>query len=199
MVNKKKWIYNFNNLEPNSQLEVAKAVVDELKENEVDFDEFEYDKKKSEIVRNLFYKVITNEKDRERISSILKKFEDLSQANKDIITRELYKLVQKYADIEEHERKLMQCEKEGHQFTEWKEEKFTRIETFGDAGIESLHTGITEREVKYKEWHRVCKRCGFVEKTECEPQELVDERNKKKKLARMKRLEKTINKLKSEE
>lgn len=54
MVNKSKWVYNYNSLNPDSQLEVAEAIANELRDNEVVFDESEYDKEKSKIIRKFF-------------------------------------------------------------------------------------------------------------------------------------------------
>ena len=62
MVNKSKWIYNYNNLDPDDQLEAAEAITNELKDNEIFLDEDEYDKKKSRIVREFFNSIKCNKK-----------------------------------------------------------------------------------------------------------------------------------------
>ena len=59
MVNKSKWIYNYNSLDPNNQLEVAEAIMEELHANEETFDEEEYNHVLSKIVRLIILMVAT--------------------------------------------------------------------------------------------------------------------------------------------
>ena len=111
---------------------------------------------------------------------------------------ELFNSITTYFDTQKYNNVLQTCREEGHLFSKWIEERLTKTMTIGDAGIESLYTGIGTRVVKYKEWHRTCERCGFVETVEEEPQELIDARKEKNKKARVRKLENELKKLKGE-
>ena len=57
----KQWIYNFNSLEPNQQLEIAKALVEELKDNERYLDaEDKYNDAMSKTIRSFFNRMLNN-------------------------------------------------------------------------------------------------------------------------------------------
>lgn len=70
MVNKSKWINNYNGLDPDNQLLVAEAIANELRNNEMAFDEDEYDKEKSRIVRGFFNSIRNNAKQSEQLKKI---------------------------------------------------------------------------------------------------------------------------------
>lgn len=70
MVNKSKWINNYNGLDPDNQLLVAEAIANELRDNEMAFDENEYDKEKSRIVREIFNSIRNNAKQSEQLKKI---------------------------------------------------------------------------------------------------------------------------------
>lgn len=70
MVNKSKWINNYNGLDPDNQLLVAEAIANELRDNEMAFDENEYDKEKSRIVRGFFNSIRNNAKQSEQLKKI---------------------------------------------------------------------------------------------------------------------------------
>lgn len=85
MVNKKKWINNYNNLDPENQLLVAEAIAKELRNNEMAFDEHEYDKEKSRIIRKFFNTIRNNIKQSEQLkkyTDIFERYESLSQGNR---------------------------------------------------------------------------------------------------------------------
>ena len=196
MLNKSKWIYNYNGLDPDNQLVVAEAIANELKDNEMTFDEDEYDKEKSRIVREFFNSIRNNARQSEELkkfADIFERYESLSQDNRKKVINEVFEIVVKYLGIQEQEDKEKICKQEGHTFGKWKHNKWTeRIDTVID------HQHVPNYPIEHENWERTCSRCGFVEEVEHEPQELIDKRNEKNKKARIKRLERELKKLKSE-
>ncbi len=196
MVNKNKWIYNYNGLNPDSQLEVAEAIANELRDNELAFDESEYDKEKSKIIRNFFNTIRLNvEKNDElkNIENVLEKFENLSQDNKSKVINEVFEIVIKYLGIQGQENREKVCQQEGHIFGKWKRNQWT---TYIDTVIDHQH--VQNFPVEHENWERTCSRCGFADVVTHEPQELIDARKEKNKKARIKRLEQELKKLKNE-
>lgn len=191
-----KWINNYSNLNPDSQLEVAKAIANELGDNELAFDESEYDKEKSKIIQNFFNTIIFNAKknnELKNIENVLEKFENLSQDNKSKVINEVFEIVTKYLSIQRQEGKEKICQQEGHTFGNWEHMQWT---TYTDTVID--HQFVHDFPVEHENWKRICSRCGYVDKLDHEPQELIDERNEKKKKARIKRLESELKRLKNE-
>lgn len=195
MVNKSKWIYNYNGLDPDNQLVVAEAIANELKDNEMTFDEDEYDKEKSRIVREFFNSIRNNAKQAEELkkfADVFERYEKLSQSNRKKVINEVFGIIAKYLDIQEQEDKEKICQQEGHTFGKWKRRTWTTKEVYWDAGPQGYV------DVEHEKWERTCSRCGFVEKFDYEPQELIDERKEKNKKARIKRLESELKRLKNE-
>ena len=186
MVSKSKWIYNYKCLKPDSQLEVAEAIISELKDNEMVFNEIEYDKEKSRIIREFFHSIKQNEKqldELKKIADVFKGFESLSQNNRRNVINEVFEIIVKYLGIQEQENKEKVCRQEGHVFGKWKHKKWTEyIDTVID------HQHIHDFPVEHENWERTCSRCGFVEKVDHEPQELIDARTEKNNKTRIKRL-----------
>lgn len=192
MVNKSKWIYNYNGLNPNSQLDVAEAIANELKDNELAFAESKYDKEKSRIIRDFFATLKSNSeqnKELKELEDISKKFENLSQSNKRKVIDEVFEVVTKYLGIQEQENKEEMCHQEGHIFDKWKHNEWT---TYIDTVIDHQH--IHDFPVKHENWERTCIRCGFVHKVDDEPQELIDAKKEKNKKIRIKKMEGEIKK-----
>ena len=195
MVNKSKWIYNYYDLDPDNQLVVAEAIANELKDNEMTFDEDEYDKEKSRIVREFFNSIRNNARQSEELkkfADIFERYESLSQDNRKKVINEVFKIVVKYLGIQEQEDKEKIYQQEGHTFGKWKKRTWTTKEVYWDAGPQGYV------DVEHEVWERTCSRCGFVEKVDYEPQELIDERKEKNKKARIKRLESELKRLKNE-
>lgn len=195
MVNKSKWIYNYNGLDPDNQLVVAEAIANELKDNEMTFDEDEYDKEKSRIVREFFNSIRNNAKQAEELkkfADVFERYEKLSQSNRKKVINEVFGIIAKYLGIQEQEDKEKICQQEGHTFGKWKRRTWTTKEVYWDAGPQGYV------DVEHEKWERTCSRCGFVEKVDYEPQELIDERKEKNKKARIKRLESELKRLKNE-
>lgn len=196
MVNKSKWIYNYNGLTPDSQLEVAEAITNELRDNRLFIDEGEYDKEKSKIIENFFNTIRLNTEQNEelkKIENVFEKFENLSQNNKGKVINEVFETITKYLDIQEQENKEKICQQEGHIFGKWEHNKWT---TYIDTVIDHQH--IHDFPIEHEDWERTCSRCGFVDKVDCEPQELIDARKERNKKSKIKRLERELKKLKGE-
>lgn len=193
MVNKSKWVYNYNSLNPDSQLEVAEAIANELRDNELFFDESEYDKEKSKIIRKFFGTIklsVEKSKELKKIASISERFEGLSQNNKRKVIDEIFQIVTKYFGIQEQENKEKVCQQEGHIFGEW---KYVQRTTYIDTVID--HQRVHNFPVKQENWKRTCSRCGFVYKVDHEPQELIDARKEKAKKVQIKSLKSEIKRL----
>lgn len=189
MINKNKWIYEYLDLNQNSQLEIAEAIIRELSINESD--EKDYDEKKSNKLKNLFYKMKLNIEHNKELK-IFDKYENLSDKNKNKVIHEMVVAISKCLSIEEKEEKEKICEQEGHLFTNWEKEELT---TYMESVID--HDTITYPE-KHIIWTRKCNRCGTIDKVYNEPQELIDERKDKNKKKKIKRLENELKKLKNE-
>ena len=197
MVNKSKWIYNYSSLDPDNQLIVAEAIANELSDNEEYLDVTdEYDNEKSRKIREFFNSIRNKAKqseELERITTAFERYESLSQENRKRVIDEVFGIIVKYLGKQEQEDKERICQQEGHTFGKWKNDKWTEyINTVID------HQHIHNYPIEKESWKRTCSRCGFVEEVRQEPQELIDERNEKNKKARIKRLERELEKLKSE-
>ena len=191
--NANKWIYNYSNLDPDNQLYVAEEIAKELKDNETTFNEDEYEKEKSKIVRRFFDSIINNAKQSEKLkkfADVFEKYEKLSQSNRKKVINEVFEIIAKYLDIQEQEDKEKVCQQEGHTFGKWRKITWTTKEVYWDAGLQG------DVDVEREKWERKCRRCGCVEEVEQEPLELIEERKEKKRKARIKRLERELKELK---
>lgn len=73
---------------------------------------------------------------------------------------------------QERQAKKEFCKINGHNFGEWKENRWTTLEEDGPSGIEALFTGVGTREVEHIKWTRRCKNCGSVQSTSKKPSEI---------------------------
>lgn len=195
MVNVNRWIYNFNSLGPENQLKVADAIIGELRDNETTFDTSEYDREKSKLVRNAFETFISIPAQNEELKSnieLFKRFDSLSEDNKNKAINEIFKIIKKYLEIQEQENKKMMCQKEGCIFSEWKKATWFTEEPVWDAGLRGYV------KVEHENWKRTCSRCGFVETVKEEPAELVEARKEKNKKRRIKQLKAELRRLENE-
>ena len=194
-VNVKKWVDNFDNLTEESQFVVVKAIIKFLKENESIFTEEEYDRKLSSSFRSFLEVQLPILKSRaiyKKISDVLIRFNTLSDKNKKNVLLEVYDIINKYLAIQEQEDKKEECRKKGHDFKKWKHEKWTEyINTVID------HIPVEKYPVDYECWCRTCKRCGFEESMEEEPEEVRVAREEANKKRRIRRLENTLRMLKN--
>ncbi len=168
MVNKNKWIYNFNNLAPENQLIVAEAIKEELEDNEYCLDdEDNYNKEEAKIVKHFFEKLISNTKkseELEKIRTLLNSFETLTKRNQTNIINKFAQEIKEYQKIEEQQNKEEICQREGHEFKKWHKRQWT---TYEEGVID--HQFIHRIRWEHEEWIRECNRCGFVERSETRP------------------------------
>jgi len=73
---------------------------------------------------------------------------------------------------EAREAKKAFCKEFGHNFSEWKEVKWTTIEEDGPVGIEALFTGVGYTKVEHTKWTRHCKKCGTTQSSSKKPAEV---------------------------
>lgn len=127
--------------------------------------------------------------------SITKSFSDFNQlplkyqrAILDILKAK----VKEYQEVVAQEEAEKICTSEGHQFSKWKKGVDVQYE---DTYID--HQFIPNYRTETTVWERTCSRCGFVERVEHEPQELIDTRREKNKQAQVRRLTKKLQQLQS--
>ena len=195
MEKKERWLSKFEELEPEEQLEVADFIREELDLNvEIAEDEGEeYNILYSRKVEDFFEKFIDcleAEDIAKKNLDKLKKFDSLNEKNKKKVILELSKIISKYLYLEEIDNKKKICNNEGHDFTKWTTNKWTTREYFREDHC--------EYDVEHIAWTRSCKRCGYVESVENEPQELIDARNEKAKQNKIKKLKQELKKLEGE-
>lgn len=108
------------------------------------------------------------------------------------VLSELANNVEKNKELNSHDIAINTCLNEGHVFGRWEQVTWSTKEPIWNSGSKGYHN------VEHTNWHRVCTRCGFVDKCEFEPKELIDERNAEIKNRKIKKLEKELKKLKDE-
>ena len=195
MDKKERWLSKFEELEPEEQLEVADFIREELDLNvEIAEDEGgEYNILYSRKVEDFFEKFLyclKADNIAKKNLDILKKFYSLNEKNKKKAILEFSKTISKYLYLEEIDNKKKICKNEGHNFTKWTINKWTTSEYFME--------DHSEHDVEHIAWRRSCKRCGYVESVEKEPQELIDARNEKAKQNKIKKLKQQLKKLEGE-
>ena len=126
MVNKNRWIYNYNGLDPDDQLEIAASIISELRDNEASLDDEEYEKEKSKKIRELLNKILLRTNYDKELQSIVEKFEKLSQDNKEKVIMELFRIISMYSETQKHEAIVQTCREEGHVFSKWVEKRLIK-------------------------------------------------------------------------
>ena len=191
----KQWIYNFKTLDSNQQLEVSKAIVDELKENErYSFAVDNYDDEMSQEVRLFFNKMIkvaNTKQELKKLQKVLSSFQSLNRERQSNVIESLVSLLNSYYEDQVHEEKEKICQSEGHVMGEWEYDSWTSYE---DTVID--HQFVHGFECYHEEWMRTCSRCGYKEITEIEPEEVRIKREEKERQDKIKKLEKELEKLK---
>ena len=204
----KQWIYNFNSLDPDNQLEIAKALVEELKDNERYLDaEDKYNNEISQTLRLFFNKMIKNVNTKEELETLqttLSYFQSLSPERQSKVIESIVSSTKHYHEMQELEKKKDVCQQEGHLFGEWERVEYNksrRVDSKNQSYYDNngyLHNYKTDTYEDYNEsyWLKTCKRCGYSEKSIEEPEEITQKREEEKKQARIKRLEKELSRLK---
>lgn len=142
-----------------------------------------------DVNENNFLEELINKIDKE----ILKKFSSLSKDGQIAVVNDFASSINKQIKIEYQRACEETCEKEGHIFGKWNHDTWDTWETYWDAGPRG------EVKVTNHAWSRVCKRCGYIEKQDDKPIELINEEREKRRKQKIKRLEKQLEKLKNEE
>ena len=191
----KQWVYNFNSLDPNNQLVVASAIVEELQDNERFLEPIDkYDNERSKTIRLFLDKIVKNASTKQELKSLqatLSCFQSLSADNKAKVIESLVSSIEHYHEIQDHEAKEKICQVEGHIMGEWKYDSWT---TYEDSIID--HQEVHNMECHHEEWTRTCKRCGYQETVKTEPKEVRKKREEKERQIRIKELEKELSELK---
>ena len=194
----KKWVDNFICLEPEQQIKVANAIIEELELNEdvikediedevYDDSDEEYDMEKSEAIRKMFNSFIdvTNKKEElSKYRDILEKYDFLAPEYKRRVLDNFGNIIKKQYDEQIHDANEKVCEREGHLFGEWKYVQWT---TYGPGMID--HQSIERMPYTHEKWTCTCGRCGFVKKVTEEPEEAKAVRLEEERKAKIKSLE----------
>ncbi len=191
-----KWIDSYTNLNPENRLKIANTIVEWLR-NIDGYSDPRYDKEKAKMVKAFFedlIKVLEIDTDNYKIVNSLKKFEGLSDEHKDDVLSSLAEVIEIYAQ-EEYQQSLEDlCQKNGHLFGKWEYRKWIERGSCDDPRFRQEHpTG--EYVVDRQEWSRTCRRCGFIEKTEYEPEEVMRARITKENKGKIKQLRKELKDL----
>lgn len=184
----KKWIHDFDNLEPEQQLEIALAIFNHILNGESRIDFREYDKERFEIISSVINE-LCNEKKALK-SGTLEKYIELSQENKLKIANQLYVLIDYVYQQEEQGKKEAICAIEGHKFGKW---KYRTWVTYAYTTID--HQPVPNYPCKNQDWSRICARCGFVERVYTEPEEARAERLEQERQEEIKKAKKRLREL----
>ena len=192
MKNLKTWIHNFEYLDHEQQIEVAKAIVEVLERNSYWNSETKEERDKVLDFLNKFLKSVSQRKEINNIESLLTRFDGLTRKSKDEVIERIIKMINSYIQSEKQETNERICEKEGHDFGKWDSRSWTENAVVWDAGPQGT------MEVTVVEWFRTCKRCGYKEKSKSEPEEARIEREEIERISRIHSLENQLKKIKSE-
>ena len=195
-MNKKQWINNFKSLDPDQQLEVSIAIMNELKDNEeyLDIDD-EYNNNKSKTTRVFFNKLVENaetKQDLKKIQKIFGHFQSLTKERQERVIESITSSIEKYFQEQKQEQKERTCQREGHLMEEW--QYYTWI-TLEDDIID--HQKVHNIECRHEEWRRTCTRCGYTEISKQVPKEITIIRDEEERQAKIKKYEKELRRLKN--
>ena len=89
------------------------------------------------------------------------------------------------------------CKKEGHSFSDWEKEMITVMERNPYLGSRDyiVPEGKEWLPKTYPQWSRKCSRCGFVEGTIIEPEEVREKREEEEKQLKIEKLERELKSL----
>ena len=166
----KQWIDNFNSLESTQKLEVVDAIRDGLEEIMRSINE-ECNKSKQDFLRQFFHKFIKFCSEKEELCSIkesFKTFQTLSAERQERVVESIIDAIESCRREQEKEDKKNMCQEQGHIMTDWSYRTWTEKTEPGWIDRQWCEGFDCQRE----EWSRYCKRCGKVERTGEEPDEL---------------------------
>ena len=91
--------------------------------------------------------------------------------------------VDKYKARTAYDEKVAICKNNGHDYTDWKHNKWITIQ---------------KDKIEHENWRRNCRRCGYIDIVYKEPKELATKRKDKEDKARMRILEREIQRISNE-
>ena len=194
MLNKDKWFNNYANLSPESQLEIADKIVEELKLNEYSFDPNEYDIERSKMLRGFIKDLYLKLKDKSKlnnVASVIERFNKLNSKNQMKVIDSVYQDFVKSLDKVELIQLQNRCKNKGHHYGKWEHIKWN---TYSDIYID--HMFVKDYPTKHECWERKCSLCGFVQSVKKKPRDLVKIEKEASKKAEIKKLEKRLEELK---
>ena len=185
----KKWTDNFNSLEIDQQIKVAKAIAEELQFKGVNEDENPNDELTKEVSAffNSLLKHYNTKQDLNEFKKTLNTFQKLSPERQDMVVKELTNSLQKYNREQKKEQQKLLCKEYGHHFGKWEYETWT---TYSNGEID--HQKVYNMPSLHERWYRVCSKCGYVESLGHEPDELRIKREEKETVEQIKRLEEKL-------
>ncbi len=177
-------------LDPNQQLDLIRLLIDELRFNDINFDNHDYDLKESEKMR-LFLEqteqVLLNQIQFENTKRQVEGFSSLNISNKIEILSKLGGMISKKLIAQKHQENIDKCFNNGHIFEGeldgWKEKKL--------GVLENVH--IDNQYITKTYWTRTCSICQKTESSVCEPE--VVKRNRLETENQIKTLKLKINNL----
>ena len=194
MRNIKAWLHDYENLSFEQRAEVAKAIVKDLENSQYYFMQNDDDMTK---VMAFFKRLLASSNQKNILNeykSLLKRFEGLSQINKEKALGEIINIIKSAISEQEQEDKENVCRLHGHSFSEWKYNSWT------ETGIETDPRFLQEHptgryEIERHDWSRTCLRCGYIEEAIYEPEEVKTKRLQREKEERIKELKKELKRL----
>lgn len=183
----KQWVDNFNSLDSTQKLEVVDAIRDGLEEIMSSINE-ECNKSKQDILRQFFHKFIKFCSEKEKLCSIkdnFKTFQALSVERQERVIKSVIDTIESCRREQKQEDKENTCKEQGHIMTDWSYHRWTKKTTPGWID----HQWCEGFDVQCEEWSRYCKRCGRVERTGREPDELRIPREREEIKQKIKKLQ----------
>lgn len=152
-----------------------------------------------EIEKGLAFKKNKKYNQSEMIKAI-SAFKNLPVKHQLSVLKSFMSKVKKECELEASELVEAECTRKGHDYSQWKEIKYKTSERnpYLNSRDYIVPEGMEYITVEHTKWERTCARCGYVETVEQEPQELIDERERQNKKAKIKSLEEELKRLKGE-
>lgn len=195
----------YNSLNFEQQGEVAKIIAESSKDRQYHFMEKEEDMAK---VNNFFERIIKSVKQKQVIEgkpSIIKRFKELSQVNKEKALSSIIEIIESAIKDQEKENNEKICRQEGHIFNKWEKIEYEMPVYIGSEkdyhydrnGYKKSYTKDIYETQNVIKWRRYCQRCGYIEKSLEEPDELIEERLEIERQEKIKKLKKELKELTS--
>jgi len=188
-----KWIVDYMFLTERGQMRVAESVINFLRRNEEMYSEEEYDHERSQRVRELFEELVASRENKDinnKIAGLFEKYEKLNPEYRKKAAKHIIESVEDYLERQTHEENKKKCEEEGHVYSDW---EYIKVTGTSNGFID--HQWVEGMPYERNEWHRTCKRCGFIEVVDREPEEVRKVREEQERKEEIKRLRKELRRL----